>query len=320
MKFSLFPQLNVIIISGLLMMTGCVSQNKYLRLQAEKDGIASQLLECDDDLSVTKSKNERLTKQVKNLTEDSTLMGNASRESKAQLAALQTKYDKIEVYYNNLLSNSGKLSGEVQGQRDRLLAMEETLTLAKQRNEELNSNLIERERKVKELEKILEDKEKAVSNLKNKVSQALLNFKDSDLTVEVKNGKVYVSLAEQLLFGSGSIVVDKKGVTALEQLAKVLKENLDTNILVEGHTDNVPISKNNQYMNDNWDLSVLRATSIVKILTKAGVQPSRITAAGKGEHVPLTVNDSPAGKQKNRRTEIILTPKLDELFLLLEGS
>lgn len=320
MKFLFLTRLNIFYLVVSIMFSGCVSQNKYLRLQQEKDSIASQLLECDDDLQVSKSKNEQLFKQVKNLSEDSMHLGRESREARAQLAALQTKYDKIEVYYNNLLSNSGKLSGEVQGQRDKLLAMEETLTLAKQRNEELNSNLLERERKVKELEKVLEDKEKAVSNLKNKVSQALLNFKDSDLTVEVKNGKVYVSLAEQLLFGSGSIVVDKKGVTALEQLAKVLKENTDTNILVEGHTDNVPISKNSQYMNDNWDLSVLRATSIVKILTKAGVQPSRITAAGKGEHVPLTANDSAVGKQKNRRTEIILTPKLDELFLLLEGN
>ncbi|MDQ3392723.1 MAG: OmpA family protein [Bacteroidota bacterium] len=320
MKSLNFSHLNILALAGVLMLSGCVSQNKHLRLQQEKDGIATQLLECDDDLLVTRSRNEQLAKQVKNLSEDSTRIGRESRDARGQLAALQTKYDKIEVYYNNLLANSGKLSGEVQGQRDRLLATEENLSLAKQRNEELNANLIEREKKVKELEKILEDKEKAVSNLKNKVSQALLNFKDSELTIEVKNGKVYVSLAEQLLFGSGSTVVDKKGITALEQLAKVLKDNSDTNILVEGHTDNVPISKNNQYMNDNWDLSVLRATSIVKILVKAGVQPATITAAGKGEHVPLTANDSAAGKQKNRRTEIILTPKLDELFMLLESN
>ncbi|CAN5408064.1 OmpA family protein [soil metagenome] len=305
---------------AILSFTGCVSQNKHLRLQSEKDSIAAQLLECDDDLQVAKSRNEQLFRQVGNLTEDSIRIGKDYRDSKAQLTTLQSKYDKIETYYNNLLSNSGKLSNEVQGQRDKLLTMEENLSLSRQRNEELNANLLERERKVKELEKILEDKEKAVTNLKNKVSQALLNFKDSELTIEVRNGKVYVSLAEQLLFGSGSITVDNKGVSALQQLAKVLKENSDTNILVEGHTDNVPISKNSQYMNDNWDLSVLRATSIVKILTKAGVDPSRITAAGKGEFVPLMTNDSPANKQKNRRTEIILTPKLDELFQLLESN
>src|SRR5690606_11837054 len=157
-----------------------------------------------------------------------------------------------------------------------------------------------------ELEKVLEEKEKAVNDLRHKVSQALLNFKENDLTIDIKNGKVYVSLAEQLLFGSGSIEVDKKGVDALKQLATVLKNNPDINIMVEGHTDNVPISRKSQYMQNNWDLSVLRATSIVDILTEAGVEPSKITAAGKGEFLPLNPNDSAEGKQKNRRTEIIL--------------
>jgi chemotaxis protein MotB len=131
---------------------------------------------------------------------------------------------------------------------------------------------------------------------------------------------VYVSLAEQLLFGSGSIDVDTKGVGALQQLAKAIKDQRDINILIEGHTDNVPISKKSQYMADNWDLSVMRATSITKILTKAGVTPQQITASGRGEYVPLAANDSPQNKQKNRRTEIIITPNLDELFKILNSN
>ena len=146
------------------------------------------------------------------------------------------------------------------------------------------------------------------------------NFKENDLTVKVKNGKVYVSLAEQLLFGSGSIEVDQKGVGALQQLAKALKDQRDINIMVEGHTDNVPISKKSAYMQDNWDLSVMRATSITKILVKGGVAPKQIVAAGKGEFSPLMSNDTPQNKQKNRRTEIIITPDLDELFKLLESN
>ncbi|NJN42266.1 MAG: OmpA family protein, partial [Flammeovirgaceae bacterium] len=133
-------------------------------------------------------------------------------------------------------------------------------------------------------------------------------------------GKVYVSLAEQLLFGSGSIVVDSKGVNALQQLAKAIKDQRDIQIMVEGHTDNVPVSKKSQYMQDNWDLSVMRATSITKILTNAGVSPNQITASGKGEYYPLTPNASAESKQKNRRTEIIITPNLDELFRLLESN
>jgi chemotaxis protein MotB len=131
---------------------------------------------------------------------------------------------------------------------------------------------------------------------------------------------VYVSLAEQLLFGSGSIDVDAKGVTALQQLGKAIKDQKDINIMVEGHTDNVPISRRSQYMNDNWDLSVMRATSITKILTKAGVTPQQITASGRGEFSPLATNDTPENKQKNPRTEIIITPNLDEVFKILETN
>ncbi len=159
-----------------------------------------------------------------------------------------------------------------------------------------------------------------MSDLKNRISNALLNFKESDLTVQVKGGKVYVSLTEQLLFGSGSIAVDQKGVVALQQLAKAIKDQRDINILVEGHTDNVPVSKKSQYMQDNWDLSVMRATSITKILVRSGVSPKQVTAAGRGEFVPLASNDTPQNKQRNRRTDIIITPDLSELFNLLESN
>ena len=136
----------------------------------------------------------------------------------------------------------------------------------------------------------------------------------------MKNGKVYVSLAEQLLFQSGSIEVDGKGVTAIQQLAKAIKDQRDIQIMVEGHTDNVPIGKKSPYMQDNWDLSVMRATSITKILTKAGVSPNQVTASGKGEYSPLMPNTSDPNKQKNRRTEIIITPNLDELFKILDAN
>jgi chemotaxis protein MotB len=167
-------------------------------------------------------------------------------------------------------------------QKDQLLAIQENLERTHKQNDSLSNSLIEREKKVKELEQILANKDKAVKDLKDRISNALLNFKENDLTVKVKNGKVYVSLAEQLLFGSGSIEVDKKGVTALQQLAKAIKDQKDIQIVIEGHTDNVPISKKSAYMQDNWDLSVMRATAITKILTSAGVTPKQITAAGKG--------------------------------------
>ena len=205
-------------------------------------------------------------------------------------------------------------------QKDQLLEIQANMEKTRKLNDSLSSSLTDREKKVKELEGVLSNKDKAVQDLKNSISNALLNFKESDLTVHVKNGKVYVSLAEQLLFGSGSIDVDAKGVTALQQLGKALKDQKDIQIMVEGHTDNVPISKKSAYMQDNWDLSVMRATSITKILTKSGVSANQIIAAGKGEYSPLAINDSPQNKQKNRRTEIIVTPNLDELFKILGAN
>jgi chemotaxis protein MotB len=205
-------------------------------------------------------------------------------------------------------------------QKEQLLAIQDNLERTRKLNDSLSVSLAERERKVKELENILSQKDKAVQDLKSKITNALLNFKENDLTVKVKNGKVYVSLAEQLLFKSGSIVVDNKGVGALQQLAKAIKDQKDLNITVEGHTDNVPMPNKGQYMQDNWDLSVLRATAITKILTGAGLSPSQITSSGKGEYSPLVPNTSAENKAKNRRTEIIITPDLDELFKILEGS
>jgi len=149
---------------------------------------------------------------------------------------------------------------------------------------------------------------------------ALSGYADKGLSVEMKNGKVYVMLEERLLFATGSIVVDAKGVDALKDLAKVLEKNPDINILIEGHTDNVPM-KGTGDMKDNWDLSVMRATSVVKIITSnSKVSPTRLTAAGRGEFIPLDKSNTVEGRKKNRRIEVILTPKLDEILKVLETN
>lgn len=261
-----------------------------------------------------------LNQAISKLKEDTTTLGQEYRQNQKKLEDLNTEYDQLNAYYKNLLTNSGKLNRDVAQQREQLLAIQESLQRTKQQNDSLSMSLADREKKVKELETVLANKDRAVQDLKNKITNALLNFKENDLTVKVKNGKVYVSLAEQLLFGSGSIEVDAKGVSALQQLAKAIKDQKDIQIMVEGHTDNVPISKKSQYMQDNWDLSVMRATAITKILTGAGVSPKQITASGKGEYLPLAANDNIQNKQKNRRTEIIMTPDLDELFKILNNN
>ena len=184
---------------------------------------------------------------------------------------------------------------------------------------ELRGTLKEKEDRVNELQSVLNKRDSTVNALKTAVTDALLGFQNNGLTVHEKNGLVYVSMEERLLFGSGSTVVEKKGEEALQELGRVLDKNKDINILVEGHTDNVPISGTlPSGARDNWELSVLRATSVVKIILKnATIDPVRLSASGKGPYQPIDATATPDARKKNRRTEIILTPKLDELMKVL---
>jgi chemotaxis protein MotB len=301
----------------LLSLQSCiVTKKKYDDMLAQKVRTDGDLAERTDQLTKAKSQLEDLNSKVAKLKEDTTSLGEQKRATSQKLADLNQEYETLNAYYKNL-NNSGKLNRDLAQHKDQLFAIQERLDRTRTTNDSLSISLAEREKKVKELETVLANKDKAVQDLKNRISNALLNFKENDLTVNVKNGKVYVSLAEQLLFGSGSIDVDAKGVGALQQLAKAIKDQKDIQIMVEGHTDNVPIGKKSQYMQDNWDLSVMRATSITKILTRAGVSSNQITASGKGEYSALVPNTSDQNKQKNRRTEIIITPNLDELFKIL---
>lgn len=304
-----------------LLLSSCiVTKKKYDDILAQKVRMEADLAERNAELAKANAQLQSLDEQVKKLISDTVSLSTDLQSRDARLAELNTEYDQLNAYYKNLLTSSGKLNRDMAQQQEQLLAIQNNLERTRKMNDSLSVSLTEREKKVKELEMVLAAKDKAVTDLKNTISNALLNFKENDLTVNIKNGKVYVSLAEQLLFASGSVEVDSKGVTVLQQLAKAIKDQRDLNIMVEGHTDNVPISKKSQYMQDNWDLSVMRATAITKILTKAGVSPKQITASGRGEYIPLTPNDTPQNKQKNRRTEIIITPDMDELFKILEAN
>jgi len=307
--------------SLLFIFSSCiVTKKKYDDLLAQKVRTEADLADRTTQLDKANTDLASLSEELKKLKEDTTALGIDKRSTAKRLATLEKEHEQLNTYYKNLLTSSGQTNRDMAQQKEQLLALQQNLEKTRRLNDSLSVSLAEREKNVKELEVVLANKDKAVQDLKNKISNALLNFKENDITVKVKNGKVYVSLAEQLLFGSGSIEVDGKGVTALQQLAKAIKDQKDINIMVEGHTDNVPVSKKSQYMQDNWDLSVMRATSITKILTKAGVSPKQITASGRGEFVPLSSNDTAQNKQKNRRTEIIITPNLDELFSILENN
>lgn len=219
---------------------------------------------------------------------------------------------------NQKIKDTEKKYDELSGEK---LSQAEQFNLAlKQKSQELEEKerlLQEREWALNELKGVIAKQDSITKRLNDILRDALLGFKSDELSVEVKNGKVYVSMSDKLLFKSGSAAVEVKGKEAIKLLADVLDKNQDIDILIEGHTDNVPI-KTAVYQ-DNWDLSVARATSIVRILTgEYKMEPTRLTASGKGEFSPRATNETPEGRALNRRTEIILSPKLDEIMQLLK--
>jgi chemotaxis protein MotB len=179
-----------------------------------------------------------------------------------------------------------------------------------------NMTIADQANRLKTLQDMIQSQKDLMSKLKNSISDALMKYKTDQLFVYIKDGSVYVSLQEKLLFKSGSDVVDPIGVAALKSLAVVLNNTKDINVMIEGHTDNVPIKT--KLFKDNWDLSTARATAIVRILTNDnGFDSRRITSAGRGEFRPIKPNDTVEGRAGNRRTEVILSPDLNELYKLL---
>lgn len=235
------------------------------------------------------------------------------------LADQQTVNERLTAENQNL---QNKLSGQQninESQSAQLSEKDRELQSKLQDLQNKDKDLQEKERMLREMQAIIARQDQLTKKLNQTLRDALVGFNSDELTMEIRDGKVYVSMSDKLLFKSGSNTVEPKGVDALKVLADVLNKNPDIQILVEGHTDNVPIKT--AIYKDNWDLSVARATSITRMLNeKYGVAATRMTASGRGEYFPKASNDTPEGKAKNRRTEIILSPKLDEIMNLLNNS
>lgn len=245
---------------------------------------------------------DELCNKSKSLMADTAKLAGELRKSQTDLKSLTADYERLSATSDIQLS---KLNSD--------------LKLKSKELEKKEKLLQERENALKEMRSIISRQDSIVNNLNNIVKNALLGFNSDELTVEMKNGKVYVSMSDKLLFKSGSADVEKKGTEALKKLSDVLNKNNDIDILIEGHTDNVPIKT--AIYKDNWDLSAARATSVVRLLTAENkLEPKRLTASGKGEFFPVASNETAEGKAKNRRTEIILSPKLDELFKLIQNK
>lgn len=325
--------LTIAVASSLLF--SCVPAKKYNELKAKQEACADELAALKANNQTLEEQNqelssevEQLKKQVKNLESDYSRTKNEYDKANENFDNLKKTYDllveqnskesaKSKSATDKLMKQLQKTQEDLQNQEDALRALEGSLLKKEEKLKQLTADLEAREKRVKELEDMINKKDERLAAIKKKLKDALLGFENNGLTIEQKNGKVYVSLDESLLFASGSYTVGTRGVDALKKLAKVLETNTDINIVVEGHTDNVPL-KSKGDIEDNWDLSVKRATSVVKIMTKnSKVDPKRLTAAGRSEYLPLDLSNTPEGRKKNRRIEVILTPKLDELFQLL---
>jgi len=256
------------------------------------------VLERDElcrNLAVSESENAHLTAKL--------------NESTDQNQVLNKEFDDLRGLYDAL-------------RNENVSQAQQFNTALQQKSDELNAKerlLADREKALREMQAIIARQDSITRSLNDIVRNALLGFNSDELTVEVRNGKVYVSMSDKLLFRSGSADVEQKGRQAIQVLGDVLKKNNDIDVLVEGHTDNVPIRTSR--FRDNWDLSVVRATSIVRLLTdEHNISPTRVTASGKGEFMPRAANDTAEGRALNRRTEIILSPKLDELMKILNAN
>lgn len=315
-------------------LVSCVPQRKYAELENENN----MLLRSNDSLrhsnETLAASNDAYMEEVKKLTEEVLKLRAQLSETEALYNKVHKSYEQLDMNYQRLLKTNEmdrtKLDEELHKMQNELRAKDEELTrreaelikkeLAtenlRKELDNLKQDLVEREKKVQELQKAINAKDSAVKVLKDKLSAALLPFRESGLTVTEKDGKVYVSMDARLLFQSGKTDIDQGGKNAILKLCESLQELEGFYIMVEGHTDDVPIKT--ARFEDNWDLSVLRATSVVRFMVDEGnIDPVRIIPSGRSEYVAVDSRDNPEARQKNRRIEIILTPDLGELMQLI---
>lgn len=265
-----------------LALTSCVSKKQYQLSETLRGEAMRSIENLQQELSSARSDNKMLKNRVAQLVKDTAQLGRSIR------------------HYQELMNSN--------------LSQQESLDASlRQKRLELD----ERERLINELQGIINAQNERVAQILNSVQDALLGFGSEELTVTQKDGKVYVAMSDKLLFQSGSAKLDKRGKEALEKLAEVLNSQNDIDVYIEGHTDSKPI--NTAQFKDNWDLSVIRATSVVRILTQEyGVNPLKVVPSGRGEFMPVDDNETNEGRSKNRRTEIIIAPKLDKLLQILQ--
>ena len=322
-------------VTALLVVTavlaGCVTKQQYAELEYKYQ-------RCQDEVAYLTSENNNCQEAKKSLADQLASMTTAAEKLTADTVRLYRKartcemeYEKAQKEYDELLRNFADVSstnqstindliGDRDKYKDELAQKERMLNIQQDSLAKARAELLLKEQRINEMQAILAQKDAEVKALKDKVLNALKGFEGSGLNVYEKDGKVYVSMDDKLLFASGSWNLNEQGLNAIKELAKVLENEPDITVLIEGHTDNVPYRGSGQ-IKDNWDLSVMRATSVVRALLQNGnIEPVRLSASGRSEYLPLDEANTAEARAKNRRTEIILTPNLDQLFQLIQGN
>ena len=317
----------------------CVTGKKYnslndksLMLLSERDSLKAENMWLAMSNRELTTKTAQLTEEAGRIKDELDKVQADLTRSRDEVSRLTTSYDDLqraqkELVAGNaqetqrLLAELSKAQTDLKQREDLMRDLEMNLDTKKATLEELTYELERRNKRLAELERMLDAQQKAVKALKDKVSEALFGFENNGLTVTMKNGQVYVSMDDKLLFKTGSYEIDANGRNALRKLGTLLEKNPDVTITIEGHTDDVPYrAAPGQQILDNWDLSVKRATTVVRVLTQdTHINPKRLVASGRSEYMPVDAQKTPDARQKNRRTEIILTPDLTDLYKILES-
>ena len=312
---------------------GCVPARKFEEISEKQEICAGELktlktlkTELQTENTELESENQQLKELTSRLIKDTTNLGKSLRMKEKQYDKIDMLnkriQDQLEILQEGQSIEKQRLIADLEKRKSDLLILEDQqrafeieLNNKKQQLEDMSIELQKREQRVNELEEIIANKDAIVRALKEKVANALLGFRDKGLSVIEKDGKVYISMDAKLLFASGSTKVDSEGIKALKELAKVLEDQKDLEILVEGHTDTDKM-RSNSHPVDNWELSVLRATSVVKImLENSKMDPTTVSASGRSQFIPIDTEN----KAKNRRIEVVLIPELDELFEIINN-
>lgn len=315
-----------ILVFTICILQACVSKkeynsllDKYMQSQIEKSNCEKSLGNHKGQTTIDSFKIAQLIEKLRN---DSASLSLQINNLKNDLEVAQFEKEKMETEFQqkliNALSEKQKSNAELLQLQLDLEKQKQTLDQKEKSLQQLQNDIQQKINKINELEKNLNEQKQQTENLKDTIMNALTQFEAGELEVYVKEGKVYVSMSDKLLFKSGSTVVEPKGIDVLGKLAEVIKKNTNIMVNIEGHTDNVPYKSSNGCMKDNWDLSLMRASSVLHILTeKYFVSRLQLTASGKGEFSPKASNTTPEGRAQNRRTEIILSPKVDKIMQLL---